>query len=132
MVIILQPIILFAVCFAVRFFNIKTSNASQSNEKELRLNKAYCVVSYVSLVFFCILTFYLYFVSGIYAALVGIAFSVLPTLLIIGYYGYRIIYNENNLEIKFFRKNKCVKLSDIVQIERGFDLLRNFHFLVSI
>lgn len=123
MVIIIQPLVFLAICLAVHFFIKKAANCSRSKGTELRLNKAYCVLGYIVLAFFGILTIFFYIYIDIYAALIAVAFAILPTVLIMGYYGYRIVYDKNTLEIIMFRKIKSIKLKNVIEVERGLDLI---------
>lgn len=123
MVIIIQPLVFLAICLTVRFFLEKPSHCSQNNEKELRLNKTFCVIGYVALAILGILTIFLYFDIGIYAALASALFAILPTILITGYYGYRIVYDKNALEVIMFRKIKSIKLKNVIEVECGLDLI---------
>ena len=121
--IVIQPFVFLAICLAVHFFVDNAPASSQSKGKELRLNKAYCVIGYVALAVLGILAIVLYFNSGIEVALIAVAFAILPTLLIIGYYGYRIVYDKSTIEVKMFRKIKSIKLKNVIEVERGMDLI---------
>ena len=121
--IVIQPFVFLAICLAVHFFVDNAPASSQSKEKELRMNKAYCVIGYVALAVLGILAIVLYFNSGIEVALIAVAFAILPTLLIIGYYGYRIVYDKSTIEVKMFAKIKSIKLKNVIAVENGMDLI---------
>ena len=125
MILIIQPIILLVVCITVRFIQFsKFKQPQPKNNNVLTLRRFYCIVGYIALIVFCVLGFFLYFFDGFYAALICVIFALFSSFLVLGYYGYRIEYDEKEIRYRFFfEKSKVISYRNIVKIERGIDLV---------
>ena len=121
---IIFPVIFLIICVAVRFVQLKSSDNEIVDSSNIKLHPVFCVIGYVTSILFLALSVVLYFYSDIWATLVCVIFSLLSDVTILGYYGYRVKYDNKKLIYrKFFGKYKTILFRNIVNIEYGIDLI---------
>ena len=120
---IILPFILLIICVVVHFVQLKSSDNEIVDFSNIKLHPIFCVIGYVTSILFLALGTVLYFYSDIWVALVCVIFSILSDMLILGYYGYSVNYDNKKLIYKkFFGKYKTILYRNIVNIEYGMDL----------
>ena len=118
------PVTLFVIYIIVAFFEKTGNYATDEKVCLLRLHKKFLVIGYVlSALMFCV-SIFLYFYSGIEAAIVCIILCLISSVLVWGYYGYRVEYDKNEIRYRhFFEKYKTIRYKSIIDIEFDGDLI---------
>lgn len=118
------PLIFLAICIVVHFFQHKSTDKVSDKFSEIKLHPAFCAVGYITSAVFIAVGIFLYFYSGIEAAFVCFCFSIIADILILGYYGYSVIYDSKKISYRrFFGNYKTIHYRNIIDIEYGLDLI---------
>ena len=122
--IFIQPIIFFAICVVIHLVQKKTEyNSDGKNTNVIRLSPFFRIVGWALCAFCSIFSIFMYYFSGILAALIIIFWGCISLFLVLGYYGFIVIYDGKKITYRrFFGKYKKIYYKQIVSIEYGLDL----------